>query len=265
MRPFRALVIYLAVVFVGGALLAPWLYWFAQSRAHSIHQITSAPFHRFVDRSLLILALAGLWPLLRSLGATSLREVGLIPPYGQFRKFSGGLLLGFFSLAVVAGTAIGFGDRLFVQHLTAHQIVGTIVGAIGTAAIVATLEEILFRGGIFGGLRRMIYWPLALLVSSVIYAFPATHGTHRRGRLEFRPCFAPTNVARFCGLSRTFTRLFQSHARRCSARSCVSAHGQSLFLHRPARGLDFLVEDLRRVHRRRAARRDLVLGQRQND
>ncbi|MGD1088634.1 MAG: CPBP family intramembrane glutamic endopeptidase [Verrucomicrobiota bacterium] len=171
MRPFRALVIYLAVVFVGGALLAPWLYWFAQSRAHSIHQITSAPFHRFVDRSLLILALAGLWPLLRSLGATSLREVGLIPPYGQFRKFSGGLLLGFFSLAVVAGTAIGFGDRLFVQHLTAHQIVGTIVGAIGTAAIVATLEEILFRGGIFGGLRRMIYWPLALLVSSVIYAF----------------------------------------------------------------------------------------------
>jgi membrane protease YdiL (CAAX protease family) len=170
MRPFRALVIYVAVVFIGGALLAPWLYWLAQSWAQSIPKIAGAPFHRFVDRSLLILALAGLWPLLRSLGATSLRELGLVAPYGQFKKFSGGLLLGFFSLAVVAGMAIGSGDRVFAQNLTAHKIVGTIFSAIATAAIVATLEEILFRGGIFGGLRRMIYRPVALIASSAIYA-----------------------------------------------------------------------------------------------
>jgi uncharacterized protein len=170
MRPFRALVIYLAVVFVGGALLAPWLYWLAQSCAHSIPKIAAAPFHRFVDRSLLILALAGLWPLLRELGATSLREVGLVLPYGQSKKLFGGLLLGFSSLAVVAGMAIAFGDRVFVQNLTAHKIAGTIFNAIATAAIVATLEEILFRGGIFGGLRKVIYWPIALIVSSAIYA-----------------------------------------------------------------------------------------------
>ena len=170
MRPFRALLIYLAVVFIGGALLAPWLYWLAQSWAQSIPKIAGAPFHRFVDRSFLILALAGLWPLLRAFGATSLREVGLVLPYGQFKKLSGGLLLGFFSLAIVAGMAVGFGDRVFVQNLTPHKIVGTIFGAIATAAIVATLEEILFRGGIFGGLRRMIYWPIALIVSSMIYA-----------------------------------------------------------------------------------------------
>ena len=36
--------------------------------------------------------------------------------------------------------------------------------------VVATLEEILFRGGIFGGLRRVLYWPFALLISSAIYA-----------------------------------------------------------------------------------------------
>jgi hypothetical protein len=35
---------------------------------------------------------------------------------------------------------------------------------------VATLEEILFRGGIFGGLRRMFIWPLALMASSMVYA-----------------------------------------------------------------------------------------------
>ena len=160
MRPLRALVIYIVVVFIGGALLAPWLYWLAQPGAHSFPQIAGAPFHRYVDRSFLLLALAGLWPLLRALGATS-AATGLVPPHGQSQKFSGGLLLGFVSLAFVAGIALGFGGRIFIHGLTAHKIVGTIFSAIATAASVATLEEILFRGGIFGGLRRVIYWPLA--------------------------------------------------------------------------------------------------------
>jgi hypothetical protein len=170
MRPLRALVIYLAVVFIGGALLAPWLYWLAQTGAPWFPQIAAAPFRRFVDRSLLLIALGGLWPLMRSLGATSWREAGLVPPHGQWKKFSGGLLLGFASLAVVAGIALGSGHRTFVQGLTAHKIVGTLFNAIAAAASVATLEEILFRGGIFGGLRRMFYWPLALMASSLVYA-----------------------------------------------------------------------------------------------
>jgi uncharacterized protein len=170
MRPLRALVIYIVVVFVGGALLAPWLYRLAQTVGHSFPQIAGAPFHHFVNRSLLILALAGLWTLLCALGATSWRETGLVQLHGQWKKLSGGLLLSFVSLAVVAGTAIGGGDRVFIQGLTAHKIVGTISNAIATAAIVATLEEILFRGGIFGGLRRMFYWPFALIASSLVYA-----------------------------------------------------------------------------------------------
>jgi len=170
MRPILALVIYLVFVFAGGALLAPGLWWLTQAGAQDFPNIAGAPFHRFVDRSLLILALGGLWPLLGALGATSRREIGIIPPYGQSKKLFGGLLLGFLSLAIVAGTAIGFGDRLLAQNLTAHKIVGTILGAMITAALVATLEEILFRGGIFGGLRRMLYWPIALVVSSLVYA-----------------------------------------------------------------------------------------------
>ena len=71
MRLLRALVIYIAVVFIGGALLAPWLYRLAQSFEHLTPQIANAPFHRFLDRSFLIFALAGLWPVLRSLGAAS--------------------------------------------------------------------------------------------------------------------------------------------------------------------------------------------------
>ena len=170
MRPLRALVIYIVVVFIGGALFAPWLCRAAQLFAHLFPQVASVPFHRFLDRSFLIFALAGLWPLLRSLGATSWRDIGIIPPYGQWNKLSGGLLLGFFSLAAVAGIAIACGGRGMVHDQEAHGIVGIIFSAIGTAAVVAALEEILFRGGIFGGLRRVLYWPFALLISSAVYA-----------------------------------------------------------------------------------------------
>jgi membrane protease YdiL (CAAX protease family) len=170
MRPLRALAIYIAVVFIGGALFAPWLYLLAQSFEHSFSQAAHMPFHRFMDRSFLIVALAGLWPMLRSLGATSSRDIGLVPPYGQWKKLFGGLLLGFLTLAVVAGIAVGCGDRAFAPTVNARKIVAAICGAAATAALVGTLEEILFRGGIFGGLRRVLYWPFALLISSVIYA-----------------------------------------------------------------------------------------------
>ena len=86
MRSLRALVIYLVGVFIGGALLAPWLYWLAQIAAPSFPLLARTPFHRFVDRSLLILALTGLWPLSRALGLNSWRDVGLVPLRGQWKK-----------------------------------------------------------------------------------------------------------------------------------------------------------------------------------
>lgn len=170
MRPLRALVIYLMVVFVGGALLAPCLYWLAQEFAHSFPKIAAEPFNRFVDRSLLICALGGLWPLLRSLGITSWREAGVVGPHGQWPKLLGGLLVGFLSLAMVAGVPLVCGSRVLVQTMTAHHAVAAIFDAIGTAVVVAVMEEILFRGGVFGGLRKFFHWPLALILSSIIYA-----------------------------------------------------------------------------------------------
>ena len=146
MRPLRALVIYLVGVFLGGALLAPWLYWLVQTVAPSFPLVAHAPFHRFMDRSLLILALAGLWPLLRALGTTSGRDIGLLPPRGQWKKFWGGLLLGSLTLGVAAGTAIGSGDRILAPNLTAHKIFGTIFNAIantgGAAGEDDEIEEI---------------------------------------------------------------------------------------------------------------------------
>ena len=170
MRPLRALLIYLAFVFLGGALIAPWLWHFAQLFAHAFPKIAAAPFHRYLDRAFLIVALLGIWPLMRALGATSAREVGLVPPYGQTEKLFGGIALGIVSLLVVAGIEIGGGARSFNSAATARQIIGAIFSAFGSAVLVGALEEILFRGAVFGGLRRIFGWPMALVISSTVFA-----------------------------------------------------------------------------------------------
>jgi CAAX protease family protein len=169
MRPLRALVIYIVVVFVGGALIAPWLYWLAQSFSHTFPHLAASPFHRFVNRSLLGLALVGLWPLLKSLGAESLCDAGLIRPAGQWKRLFGGFALGFVSLAMVVLIVIAAGGRQIDPNLGVH-LAKNLSGAAVTAAAVAVLEEILFRGGIFGGLRKVFDWRFALVLSSMIYA-----------------------------------------------------------------------------------------------
>jgi len=173
MRPLRALLIYLAFVFIGGALLAPWLYWLAQSTAPHLpwlKNLAAAPFHRFEDRAFLICALAGLWPLLRQLGAVSWHEVGMVKPAANWKKTLVGFLAGAGSLALVIGLALAFGGRVLNPGLAGAVLAKKILGALLTAAVVAVLEEILFRGGIFGGLRKVFDWRFALVLSSAAYA-----------------------------------------------------------------------------------------------
>ena len=165
MRPSRSLLIFTIVVFVGGALLAPWLYWLAQSAAPG-SSLAAIPFHRYVDRSFMALALIAIWPLLRSLGAKSWRDVGLVNPRGQWNLLGRGFLLGIGSLAGVAIIALSVHARHFHTHLAVGQIGGKLAIAAGTAI----MEEILFRGAIFGALRRIWDWRAALIVSSMIYA-----------------------------------------------------------------------------------------------
>src|SRR5690348_16648634 len=140
MRPLRALLIYIIAVFIGGALLAPPLYWLAQSFAHTFPKLADAPFHRYVNRSLMTIALLGLWPLAKSLGLTSLRDIGLVSPAGQWKKLGGGFLLGLVSLAIVAGIAFAFEARQLNHKFSGGQIVVKVLGAAATAVVTATLE-----------------------------------------------------------------------------------------------------------------------------
>ncbi len=169
----RSLLIYVGAVLLGGALLAPWLYWLAQWAAEQSPAFTNLagqPFHRYVNRSVLGLALAGLWPFLRGLGANSWAAVGLVHPAGHGGRLAAGFALGFGSLAVVAVLAVGLGARKFSAPESASVWVTLLGKASLTAAVVSVLEEVLFRGALFGALRQAHGWMKALLTSSAVYA-----------------------------------------------------------------------------------------------
>ncbi len=173
MRLTRPLAIYFVVVFIGGALLAPLLYNSAQAVAahgHGLSAVAKQPFHRYVDRSVLGLALICLWPLLRTMDIKSWRELGFANPAEKWRDIIPGILIGFGSLAIIAALAIVSGARKSHLPTSGHEIAHHLLSA-GTASIlVAIVEEILFRGALFGSMRKVWRLGTAIFVSSLIYA-----------------------------------------------------------------------------------------------
>jgi membrane protease YdiL (CAAX protease family) len=166
MRLTRALLIYFVVVFVGGALLGPVLY----KVCHGFNSLAKVPFHRFVDRAVLGLALICLWPLLKVMRITSWAELGFRNPDEKWRDVVPGFLIGFCSLAVVAFLSIATGARKSHLPSSGHEIASHLLSAGLAAIVVAILEEILFRGALFGSMKRAWRWRTALVMSSIIYA-----------------------------------------------------------------------------------------------
>jgi len=173
MRPIGTVLIVVVTVFVGGALLAPWLYWSAQMSTDLspwFAELARQPFHRFVHRALLGLAIPGLWLIAWQNGLTSWRDLGMRRSPLAGRQFAGGAVLGFVSLASVGLLALAFDARRWNSDLSLSLLGGSVVSAMATALVVSTLEEILFRGALFGGLRRGQQWATALVGSSAVYA-----------------------------------------------------------------------------------------------
>jgi len=173
MRPICALLIYFAVVFLGGALLTPWLYWLARGCAAHwpiFSRLASSPFHRFLNRSLLGLALICLWPLLRFAGIQSWQELGFVRQSRPARQVFRGFALGWASLATVALLALACGSSAFIATHSAADVLVRLINATWSAVVVALLEELVFRGALFGLLRRAMPWPAALVMSSAVYS-----------------------------------------------------------------------------------------------
>ena len=172
-RVICLLLLYFAVVFPGGALLAPGLYQFAHwagGQWSAVSAWTTVPFPRCLDRALLGLAIICLWPMLRLSGIRSWRELGFVREKAIARHVFGGFALGWASLAFVALLAVICGASTFVGAHSTGEIFRHLLNATWAACLVAVLEELIFRGALFGLLRRAMPWPAALVASSAVYS-----------------------------------------------------------------------------------------------
>lgn len=160
---------YLIVVFLGGALLAPWLWNLAQHLVPG-SPLATQPFRRYVDRCLLGVALIGLWPMARSGLFPGWSGVGLAWKPTSRRELSMGLSGGMMSLAMVAALALGFGARAWNPGHPGRQLLSHAVRALGAAVAVSFMEELLFRGMVYGSLRRRFPVAVAAIASAMLYA-----------------------------------------------------------------------------------------------
>jgi membrane protease YdiL (CAAX protease family) len=172
-RAVGLLLCYVVGVFLGGALLAPWLFQLAQWAAGelpALHGLASQPFHRYLNRCLLLVALAGLWPLARALQLTNARAIGLAWAPCSRRALGFGLVAGFGSLLVTAALMTLVGVRSFNFTHAPRVLLELAVNATLSGLAVGVLEELFFRGVVFGALRQSLSLPAAIVSSSVIYS-----------------------------------------------------------------------------------------------
>lgn len=164
----RALASYIGMVFLVGALIAPWVYLAVQQFAPE-SSLSEQPFHRYVNRCLLILALAGLYPLIRQLGISGVRSSG----FGLRRKyamdFAVGFVFGFGTLAIALAFGLAAGARTLELDHSGAAWLKHLKNAALAAVFAGFIEELLFRGAIFGGIRRQENFWKAALISSVFY------------------------------------------------------------------------------------------------
>ncbi len=174
MHPLRALTVYVIVVFVGAGCLSPLLWWLAHGvdsmwPGLGLEWLVDHPFRRYVHRCLLVLALGGLWPLTRALGCRTWESVGFDGRSGWERRVAVGFLAGLLGFVLLGGMEVGSSDREWKPELGWGLVILGAAKAVLTGAVVALIEETLFRGVLFGGLRPAIGVVSAMILSSVGY------------------------------------------------------------------------------------------------
>ena len=173
-RPLLAIVLLFTLPILLGALIAPPV--FNGLRALGEHtealpKLTEARFEKVTSRLVTIIAALILIPVAR--------RTGLIP---EIRAALGGfsthrrILLSSLALGLLSMTAVyGFGwwmDAFFVSpkykgpgSLAVHLLEFT-----AGALLIGLLEEIFFRGLVFGAMRQRLGWVRAALLSSAIFS-----------------------------------------------------------------------------------------------
>ena len=149
--------------------------------ASTLQGFLSYPFDRILTRSVLLVLLILLIPLWKMV---SKETSGLIFGDFSFRQFSQSFLIGLFILAIPVVVLLLLEVRLVVLDLEISflSILGILLVGIVLACLIGLFEEILFRGFLYGSLKKRVGGLIAALISSALYS--NVHFLKPTGELE---------------------------------------------------------------------------------
>ena len=168
MKDAARLAAYFIAIVVGGALLAPILFWSTQAlAAHGVFPfLAKYDFDTFFHRAILIAAVFLLWPLLRVSNVRSLADLGLAPNPYWARDVGFGVLLSVIPLLFCGALLIALHVYSF-RHLFVWPRLGKLLLA---AVSVPFIEETFFRGIVLGILLRTGRKLLSIVAVSALFA-----------------------------------------------------------------------------------------------
>ena len=166
MKDAARLLAYFAATILFGALVAPPLYWAAQSLAsHGIFPaLAEFEFGAFFRRALMLGAIVLLWPFLRWLRVKRPPDLGL----ERNRRWVRDVVIGFLLSTVPVILCEIFLVQRGLYSMRSGVSFLAILKLIPTAVIVPLIEEPLFRGLFLGVLLRGLRpWPANLLSAAI--------------------------------------------------------------------------------------------------
>jgi len=131
-----------------------------------LSSVQQMPFHRYVSRTIQIVALVLLWPTIASLKIERLSDLSLYPNHHAETDFFKGVILALFPIWLLEAVFLGFHWYSFEGFCSAKIIFKIIT----TALAVAFLEEFLFRGLLLGLCRRFLTNGMAVVTVAFFFA-----------------------------------------------------------------------------------------------
>ncbi|MBN1269459.1 MAG: CPBP family intramembrane metalloprotease [Kiritimatiellae bacterium] len=163
---------YLALALAAGALVAPHVFnllmWLGRQGAR-FETLRNIEFEEVSSRCVLIAILLGLIPALRMGGLDHIGKLGLGRDPHWLRRLAGGWLLGTGSMSLLVLGGVVCGAYRLADGLGA-DVLGRVLMYVGAALVVGFLEEPIFRGALFGLLRRGFGLLAAAMLASLLFA-----------------------------------------------------------------------------------------------